>query len=114
MIAVIIEMTPAEGRADEYFSIAKRLKDDVATIDGFISVERFESVTQPGKLVSISFWRDEAALRQWRLHDRHQLAQGAGRGGIFTDYRVRIASVIRDYGLTDRAQAAPDGVAASG
>ena len=105
MIAVIIEMIPADGRADEYFSVAKRLRPDAEKIDGFISVERFESVTTPGKLVSISFWRDEEALRQWRIHDNHGMAQKAGRSGIFDDYRVRIGNIFRDYSLTDRAQA---------
>jgi heme-degrading monooxygenase HmoA len=105
MIAVNIEMTPAEGRADDYFSMAKSLRPDAEQIDGFISVERFESVTTPGKLVSISFWRDEASLRQWRIHDAHGMAQKAGRSGIFDDYRVRIGNISRDYGLTDRAQA---------
>lgn len=114
MIAVIIELTPAEGRADDYFSMAKRLKADVETIDGFISVERFESVTQPGKFVSISFWRDEEALRSWRIHGRHQVAQRAGREGIFTDYRVRVAGVLRDYSMTERAQAADDQIALLG
>lgn len=112
MIAVIIELTPAEGRAEDYFSMAKRLRPDAEKIDGFISVERFESVTTPGKFVSISFWRDEESLRQWRIHDDHGMAQKAGRSGIFDGYRVRVGNVFRDYSLTDRAQA-PESLAFS-
>ncbi len=105
MIAVIIEMITADGRTDDYFAMAKWLRPDAEKIDGFISVERFESVSQPGKLVSISFWRDHEALRKWRTHDNHGVAQKAGRGGILDNYRVRIAEVFRDYTQSDRAQA---------
>jgi heme-degrading monooxygenase HmoA len=108
MIAVIFEVWPASGRADDYFRIAGQLREDLEAIDGFISVERFESVTQKGKFVSLSFWRDEDAVRRWRSLEAHRGAQSAGRGGVFADYRLRVANVIRDYGLHDREEAPAD------
>ena len=108
MIAVIFEVWPAEGRSAEYFEIAGRLREDLARIDGFISIERFESVTTPGKFVSLSFWRDEDAVRAWRNVEGHRGAQAAGRGGVFADYRLRVATVIRDYGMNAREDAPPD------
>ncbi|PZQ19162.1 MAG: antibiotic biosynthesis monooxygenase [Ancylobacter novellus] len=114
MIAVIFEVEPAEGRAADYFAMAMRLKADVEQADGFISVERFESVTRPGKFVSLSFWRDEEALMKWRAHGRHQTMQKAGRDGVFADYRLRVASVIRDYGMFERGEAPEDAVALHG
>jgi heme-degrading monooxygenase HmoA len=107
MIAVIFEVVPAEGRKHEYLEHAARLKDDLARIDGFISVERFESLSTPGKLLSLSFWRDEAAVGAWRTHDKHRATQAAGRAGIFADYRLRVATVVRDYGLDARREQAP-------
>ena len=108
MIAVIFEFTPAEGRTPEYFDFATALRAELDHIDGFISIERFESVTTPGKFVSLSFWRDEDAVRQWRNVEGHRRAQAAGRGGVFADYRLRVASVIRDYGMNERDAAPPD------
>jgi len=108
MIAVIFEVWPAPGHADEYFKLAGELRADLEKIDGFISVERFESVTQKGKFVSLSFWRDEDAVRRWRSLESHRGAQSAGRGGIFADYRLRVASVIRDYGMRERDEAPAD------
>jgi heme-degrading monooxygenase HmoA len=108
MIAVIFELWPAEGRSAEYFDIAGSLRQDLEKLDGFISIERFESVSTPGKYVSLSFWRDEEAVRAWRNVAGHRAAQARGRGGVFADYRLRVASVIRDYGLHDRGDAPPD------
>jgi heme-degrading monooxygenase HmoA len=108
MLAVIFEVWPAEGRAAEYFDLGAALKADVEKIDGFISIERFQSLVTPGKFVSISFWRDEEAIRAWRKLEAHRSAQAKGRAGIFTDYRLRVASVIRDYGMQDRNQAPGD------
>ena len=108
MLAVIFEVWPAEGRAEDYFDLASALKSDLINIDGFISIERFQSLTTPGKFVSISFWRDEQAILAWRNLERHRSAQAKGRAGVFADYRLRVASVVRDYGMTDRAEAPPD------
>lgn len=108
MIAVIFEVWPAEGKRQAYLDVAASLKPRLAEIDGFLSVERFESLAEPGKLLSLSFWRDEAAVAAWRNVEQHRLAQAAGRGGIFSDYRLRIAGVIRDYGMTDRGQTPSD------
>jgi heme-degrading monooxygenase HmoA len=108
MIAVIFEVWPAEGRAAEYFELAAALKADVERIDGFISVERFQSLATPGKFLSVSYWRDEEALRAWRNLDRHRQAQARGRDGIFRDYRLRVASVIRGYGMSAREEAPAD------
>ena len=108
MIAIIFEVQPAEGRQDTYLDHAARLRPELEKMDGFLSIERFESLTTPGKLLSLSFWRDEAAVAGWRNHPEHRLAQAAGRGGIFADYRLRVAGVIRDYGPRDRAEAPAD------
>lgn len=108
MIAVIFEVWPVEGRRDDYLAIAAALREDLARIDGFISVERFQSLTEPDKLLSLSFWRDEQAVTAWRTQDRHRAGQVNGRAGIFADYRLRVASVLRDYGLNDRAAAPAD------
>jgi heme-degrading monooxygenase HmoA len=108
MIAVIFEVQPAMGRRDAYLGIAAELREQLQGIDGFISIERFESLSQPGRLLSLSFWRDEAAVRQWRNTEEHRQAQMAGRGGVFADYRLRVAEVLRDYGLQAREQAPAD------
>ena len=108
MIAVIFEVWPAPGQATEYFNLAAALKADVEKFDGFISIERFESLTTKGKFVSISYWRDEKAVAAWRNVEGHRQAQAKGRGGIFADYRLRIASVVRDYGMKQRAEAPKD------
>ena len=105
MIAVIFELWPDDGRAQDYFALAAALKPTLEKIDGFISVERFASVSEEGKFVSISFWRDEEAVRQWRNDAEHRQAQAAGRSGIFRNYRLRVASVLRDYGPSDRSGA---------
>jgi heme-degrading monooxygenase HmoA len=105
MIAVIFEVEPHSSHRDAYFDIANDLRPMLDQIDGFISVERFESLTQPGKYLSLSFWRDETAVTRWRNLSTHRAAQDRGRAELFRDYRSRVATVIRDYGLNDRAQA---------
>ncbi len=106
MIAVIFEVWP--DHRDDYLDIAAQLRPHLKEIDGFISVERFESLTEKGKMLSVSFFRDEAAVEAWRNVAEHRVAQAKGRGGIFKDYRLRIASVIRDYGMNERAEAPHD------
>ena len=114
MIAVIFEFTPAEGRLPEYFDLVAELKPELDKADGFISLERFESITTPGKYVSLQFWRDEAAVAKWRNVQLHRQAQARGRGGIIAHYRLRIATVDRDYTKNDRAEAPKDSVAVHG
>ena len=104
MIAVIFEVVPAEGREGEYLESAAALRGELEAIDGFVSVERFRSIADPARLLSLSFFRDEAAVAEWRNRPRHRAAQAAGRGGVFAGYRLRIAEVVRDYGLDDRAE----------
>ena len=108
MIAVIFEVAPAPGRRDVYLDLAGQLHARLKDIDGFLSIERFESLTTPGKMLSLSFWRDEEAVRQWRNLREHRAAQDAGRHGVFADYRLRVASVIRDYGMNEREEAPVD------
>ena len=108
MIAVIFEVWPKPDRKQEYLDLAAELKPILEGIDGFISVERFESITEKGKMLSLSFFRDEGAVAAWRNVPQHRKTQGKGRVAIFDDYRLRIAGVIRDYGMTDRAQAPKD------
>jgi heme-degrading monooxygenase HmoA len=114
MIAVIFEAQPQPGKKDAYLGAAASLRPLLEKMDGFLSIERFESLTQPGKILSLSYWRDEEAVRQWRNVEEHRRIQGAGRKSIFADYRLRVAEVLRDYGLNDRAQAPQDSRAAHG
>ena len=108
MLAVIFEVIPAAGRKEQYLELAAQLRPELEKIDGFISVERFASLTDESKLLSLSFWRDEEAVRRWRNLARHREAQALGRSGVFADYRLRIASVVRDYGMTNRDEAPSD------
>lgn len=108
MMAVIFEVWPASGRKDDYLKMAAALRSEVEQIEGFISVERFESLYEQGKLLSLQFWRDDEAIGRWRRHLEHRNAQSLGKGEIFRDYRLRIAQVVRDYGPKDRAQAPVD------
>jgi heme-degrading monooxygenase HmoA len=108
VIAVIFEVEPDPARMHEYLDAAALLRGQLEAVDGFLSVERFESLSQPGKLLSLSFWRDEEAVRAWRNSGLHRQMQSAGRGGLFRHYRLRVAQVVRDYGLNERAEAPAD------
>ena len=112
MLAVIFEVTPLDGRAQRYFDIAAALRPELQRIDGFLSVERFESLTRPGVFLSLSYWRDEAAITQWRNLACHRDSQREGRGAVFADYSIRVMSCVRAYGMHDRAQAPADSQAA--
>lgn len=112
MIAIIFEIWPAEGRKQLYLDLAAALRSELESIDGFLSVERFQSLTDPDKLLSLSFWRDEAAVKAWRNSPSHRATQKQGRSGVFRDYRLRVVDVIRDYGMTERAEAPEDSRAA--
>jgi heme-degrading monooxygenase HmoA len=115
MIAVIFEVQPASAAArTTYLDLAAQLRPLLERIDGFLAIERFESLSEEGKILSLSFWRDEKAIRRWRTLEAHRGAQAKGRAGLFAEYRLRIAPVVRDYGLNDRAQAPPDSRAAHG
>ncbi|KAA3441854.1 antibiotic biosynthesis monooxygenase [Mesorhizobium sp. SARCC-RB16n] len=114
MIAVIFEVQPAQGRREAYLNIAADLRPLLDGIDGFISIERFQSLADPNRVLSLSFWRDEEAVKAWRNTEEHRQAQKAGRGGIFAGYRLRIAHVVRDYGLTERDEAPADSRAVNG
>lgn len=106
MIAVIFEVEPADR--DAYFRIAGQLRPLLDEIDGFISIERFQSLSDESRVLSLSFWRDEEAVARWRQLEAHRAAQAAGRGGVFREYRLRVAEVVRDYGMRDRDQAPTD------
>ncbi|MCG6877251.1 MAG: antibiotic biosynthesis monooxygenase [Betaproteobacteria bacterium] len=114
MIAVIFEVKPNPGRRDAYLDMAARLRPFLAEVEGFISIERFESLTEPGKMLSLSFWRDEESVQQWRNLEAHRKSQDQGRKAIFADYRLSVAQVIRSYGLHDRAEAPDDSRKAHG
>lgn len=114
MIAVIFEVRPAEGRLPDYLARAAAMSPLAHGHEGFLSVERFQSLTDPGKILSLSFFADEDAVLRWRNLGAHRQAQAAGRGGIFADYRLRIAHVLRDYGLHDRSEAPADSRTAHG
>lgn len=111
MIAIVFEVTPGPAMRQAYLDHAALLRPELAQIDGFVSVERFESLTTPGKLLSLSLWRDEAAVKRWRNHVGHRTAQRLGRERMFADYRIRVVGVIRDYGMTDRDGAPEDALA---
>jgi heme-degrading monooxygenase HmoA len=114
MIAVIFEFTPAEGRFPEYMKLVDTLREDLAKADGFISLERFESITSKGKFVSLQFWRDEESVRKWRNLQKHREAQKQGRASVFKDYRITICSVLRDYRMNDRKQVPQDSLKVHG
>lgn len=105
MIAVLFEAWPNQAGYNRYLDIAAALRPELDAIDGFLGIERFESLSEPGKLLSLSWWRDEAAIAAWRGFGPHRMAQAEGRMAIFRDYRIRVAAVMRDYGKNDRAQA---------
>jgi len=105
---VIFEVWPAEGRTGRYLELAAALRPVLDGIDGFLTIERFRSLSDPSKLLSLSFWRDEEAVRAWRNTPQHRATQAAGRAEVFADYRLRIAAVVRNYGMTDREQAPAD------
>jgi heme-degrading monooxygenase HmoA len=111
VIGIIFEVWPAEGKMQEYLDIAAKLRPLLDQIDGFISIERFESLYEPGKILSLSFFRDQAAVEQWRALEAHRFAQATGRAGVFRDYRLRVVGVIRDYGMYNREQAPSDSLA---
>ena len=108
MIAVIFEALPHTDTKGAYLDAAALLRPQLEQMEGFVSIERFESLVTPGKILSLSFWRDEEAVRRWRNVDAHRSIQAEGRKRIFADYRLRVAQVLRDYGLHDRAQAPDD------
>ena len=112
MIAVIFEVRPAEGQRARYLELAAALRPELEAIEGFVSIERFESLVEPGKILSLSFFRDETAVAAWRSRPSHRVTQALGRGGVFEDYRLRIAAVLRDYGMSDRDEAPNDSRAA--
>lgn len=114
MMAVIFEVVPREGRRQAYLDAAAALRPLLAQVDGFVSIERFQSLAQPDKLLSLSFWRDEAAVARWRELEAHRRTQEFGRAQAFADYRLRVASVVRDYGMNDREQAPMDSRARHG
>lgn len=107
-MAVIFEVWPTEGRREDYLRLAAALREEVAKMDGFLSVERFESLYEEGKLLSLQFWRDDDSITRWRDHLEHRRMQRAGRAGLFRDYRLRVAQVMRDYGMNERAGAPAD------
>jgi heme-degrading monooxygenase HmoA len=108
MIAVIFEVWPADGRRQTYLDIAAKLKPELERIDGFISIERFQSLTDDSKILSLSFFRDEEAVKAWRNVEHHRQAQAAGRAGVLRDYHLRIGSVVRDYSMKERAEVPAD------
>ncbi len=108
MIAVIFEVWPCANQQAGYFELATQLRPELEGVDGFITIERFQSLTTPGKYLSLSFWRDEAAVQVWRNRDAHRAAQSQGRAGVLANYRLRVAHVLRDYGLNERAEAPQD------
>jgi heme-degrading monooxygenase HmoA len=107
MIAVIFEVLPAAGRKKDYLEHAARLKGELERMDGFISVERFQSLTDPDKLLSLSFWRDDEAVARWRCHEGHRAAQAAGRKDVFRDYRLLVTFIVRDHGMSERREQVP-------
>jgi heme-degrading monooxygenase HmoA len=114
VIAVVFEAWPADGQTDLYLTLAAALRPQLEAIDGFISIERYASLTEDGKLLSLSFWRDEAAVAAWRNLPAHRATQARGRAGVFRDYRLRVAAVERDYGLGPREEAPTDSAVAHG
>jgi heme-degrading monooxygenase HmoA len=107
-VAVIFEVIPAENHMEEYLDIAQQLLPQLNKIEGFVSIERFSSLNTPGKILSLSYWRDEEAVRAWRNTEDHRWAQTKGRNEVFRDYKLRVVNVIREYGMHDRLEAPND------
>ncbi|GGC78668.1 antibiotic biosynthesis monooxygenase family protein [Undibacterium terreum] len=107
MIAVIFEVRPLADKRDTYLGIAASLRSTLEKMPGFISVERFQSISDPGKMLSLSFWEDEESVKGWRNLELHRDAQARGRESVFEDYRLRVAGVLRDYGMHERREQAP-------
>lgn len=105
MIVVVFQVTMREGQEQRYFDLAAELRPELEKIEGFVSVERFQSLATPGKYVSLSFWRDEEAVRRWRSQGAHRIAQELGKKEIFADFRISIGHLVRDYTLAERAAA---------
>ena len=114
MIVVIFEVEIAEGKTAEYLDITNEIRPLLKEVDGFISIERFKSLTNDNKILSLSFWRDEDAIQEWRSLESHRFAQSKGRDGVFENYRLRVAGVIRDYGMFDRSEAPEDSISIHG
>ena len=114
MVAVIFEFTPREGRFPDYMDLVAQLRPELEKAEGFLSLERFESITTKGKFLSLQFWQDEESVKKWRNLQKHREAQKKGRAGIIASYRLRIAGVIRDYSMDERAQAPADSVSVHG
>jgi heme-degrading monooxygenase HmoA len=110
MIAVIFEAWPAKGKWDEYLDMAADLRPELNNVDGFINVERFQSISDPAKILSLSFWKNEESITKWRTIELHRQAQAKGRSAVFSDYRLRVAAVVRDYGMNERAEAPADSI----
>ena len=108
MIAVIFEVEPQPHVRDAYLATAARLRIELEAMDGFLSIERYASLADPDRILSLSFWRDEEAVARWRTTPSHRAAQAEGRGGMFAAYRLRVAHVLRDYGLHERAAVPAD------
>ena len=104
MMVVVFQVTMRDGRTQDYFDLAAELRPELEEIDGFISVERFQSLAEPGKYLSLSFWRDQAGIESWRAQRRHRAAQERGKREIFADFRISVAEVVRDYTLADRRE----------
>lgn len=114
MIAVIFEVQVGEGKTAEYLEIASEIKPLLSVIDGFISIERFQSLTNEGKVLSLSFWRDEESIKKWRNLEAHRMAQAKGRDGVFEAYRLRVADVVRDYSIDSRQEVLSDSLEVHG
>jgi len=114
MIAVIFEVQVAKGKTSEYLDIANEIRPFLSEVEGFISIERFQSLTNEGKVLSLSFWRDEESIQEWRRLEGHRLAQSKGRNGVFENYRLRVAGIIRDYGMDERTEAPKDSIETHG
>jgi heme-degrading monooxygenase HmoA len=110
MIAVIFEVIPNEGKKEEYLNIAASLRPELDHIEGFISIERFQSFSDPEKVLSLSFWKNEKSIQQWRNLEMHRDAQAKGRNEVFKDYHLRIAQVVRNYGMFDRKETPTDSI----
>lgn len=114
MVTIIFEVWPHPEHRDGYLNWAADLKNELLKMEGFLSIERFQSLTDPDKLLSLQFWRDEECLARWRQLEAHRAAQSAGRSTMFREYRLRVAEVVRDYGLNAREEAPSDSRAAHG
>ncbi len=107
-IVVLFEVTPTKEGMEKYLELASMLKPMLSGFDGFISAERFQSLNNEGKLLSMNVWENEEAIEKWRNTLSHRMSQLEGKNKLFESYKITVCNTIREYSNTDRKNAPQD------